>query len=65
LKRVAGCLGSRMHHSDWRFVFQGAPEEVNARLEQSLGSDGIRCERMNLEDFFVELLGGKQGEDLS
>jgi len=65
LKKEPGCLGTRMYYANWHVVFQGSPEQVKARLEQSLGSDGVRCERMNLEDFFVELLGGKQSDDLS
>jgi ABC-2 type transport system ATP-binding protein len=65
LKGMPRCVGTRTYYGDWHAVFHGAPDAVKAQLEQSLGSNGIRCERMNLEDFFVELLGGKQGQDLS
>jgi hypothetical protein len=60
LKRIPGCLRARSHHGNWHMVLEGAPDTVKQSLEQSLGTDGIRCERLNLEELFVELMGDRQ-----
>ncbi|MGH9715307.1 MAG: ABC transporter ATP-binding protein [Candidatus Acidiferrales bacterium] len=63
LARIPGYVRAREHYGDWHTVFQGTPEAVKKLLEQSLGSDGIRCERTNLEELFVELMGSKQEQE--
>jgi ABC-2 type transport system ATP-binding protein len=60
LKQIPGYLRARAHYGDWHAVFEGRAEAVSQRLAQSLGSDGIRCERMTLEEFFIELMGDRQ-----
>lgn len=60
LKQIPGFLRARSYYGDWHMVFAGTPETVKALLEQSLGTDGIRCERMTLEELFVELMGDRQ-----
>lgn len=60
LTQIPGYLRARARLGDWHAVFEGRPEAVSQRLAQSLGSDGIRCERMTLEEFFIELMGDRQ-----
>jgi ABC-2 type transport system ATP-binding protein len=59
LTQIPGYLVARARYGDWHAVFQGRPEAVRQRLEQSVGSNGIRCERMTLEEFFIELMGDR------
>ena len=64
LTRIPGCL--RAHHvsSGWHALFQGTPEDVQKRLAASLGTNGVHCERMNLEELFVELMGDQHGREV-
>ena len=62
---IPGYLRARQHYGDWHTVFQGTPEAIKERLERSLRSDGIRCERIDLEELFVELMGSNQEQELS
>ena len=57
LERVPGCLRARPVFEDWHAVFRGDPEEVSAKLHQTLGTNGARCVRVPLEELFVELVG--------
>ncbi len=57
LEQFPGCVRARGHYGVWHTVFAGNPETVKALLEQSLGSNNIRCERLTLEELFVELMG--------
>jgi ABC-2 type transport system ATP-binding protein len=61
LREIPGCVGTRLDRGDWHAVFRGVPEDVKSRIEHSLGSNGILCDRMTLEDLFVELMGEKRG----
>jgi ABC-2 type transport system ATP-binding protein len=63
LTHIPGYLRARSHYGDWHTVFQGTPESVKKCLEQSLGSDGIRCEPMTIEELFVELMGDKHKQE--
>jgi ABC-type uncharacterized transport system ATPase subunit len=65
LTRIPGCLRARSVSRDWHALFHGTPEEIHMRLSQSLGTNGIRCERMTLEELFVELIGNEQPSVLS
>jgi ABC-2 type transport system ATP-binding protein len=60
LQRVPGCMRARLVADDWHAVFRGAPETVEEQLKKSLGTNGVRCVRVPLEELFVELLGGKR-----
>ncbi len=63
LTRVPGYLRARRHYGDWHTVFHGSPEAVKKLLEQSLGSNGIRCARTNLEELFVELMARNEEQE--
>jgi ABC-2 type transport system ATP-binding protein len=58
LERLPGCMRVRPVFDDWHAVFQGAPEAVREQLKAALGTNGIRCARMPLEELFIELVGG-------
>ncbi|MEO8372900.1 MAG: ABC transporter ATP-binding protein [Candidatus Solibacter sp.] len=62
LERVPGCLRVRPVHENWHAVYRGTPAAVHAKLTAALGSNGIRCESVPLEELFIELVGGKRGE---
>jgi ABC-2 type transport system ATP-binding protein len=64
LTRISGCVRARSVSGDWHTVFQGTPDDVKRRLAESLGANGIRCERMNLEELFVELTGDQAARRL-
>lgn len=57
LEQLPGCVRARGRYGEWHTVFAGNPAAVKALLEQSLGSNNIRCERLTLEELFVELMG--------
>ena len=63
LEKTPGCLRVRPVSDDWHAVFQGAPEEVQEQLRAPLGSRGVQCVRVPLEELFVELVGGKAGKE--
>lgn len=60
LTRLPGCLRARAVARDWHVLFHGSPEDVQKRLSESLGTNGIRCDRMPLEELFVELTGTEE-----
>ncbi len=57
LEQLPGCVRARGRYGEWHTVFAGNPATVRALLEQSLGTNNIRCERLTLEELFVELMG--------
>jgi ABC-2 type transport system ATP-binding protein len=59
LEATQGCLGVRPFDDDWHAVFRGAPESVRAELAARYG-EPVRCNGLDLEDLFVELVGGKR-----
>jgi ABC-2 type transport system ATP-binding protein len=61
LSRIPGYLSAHPGSGAWRTVFRGTPEEVRSRFADSCGTNGVRCERIALEELFVELTGGEQG----
>jgi ABC-2 type transport system ATP-binding protein len=62
LESVAGCMRVRPVFDDWHAVFRGNPADVQASLRQALGASGIRCDRLPLEELFIEMVGGTRGE---
>jgi hypothetical protein len=60
IERIPGCLRVRAVYDDWHAVMEGEPEEVSARLAGTLGSDGVRCVQVPLEELFIELVGGER-----
>jgi len=62
LERVPGCLRVRPVYENWHAVYRGTPAAVHSKLIAALGSNGIRCESVPLEELFIELVGGKRGE---
>jgi ABC-2 type transport system ATP-binding protein len=58
IERTQGCLGVRLVRDEWHAVFDGEPEAVHRRLLESLGTNGIRCVSMPLEELFIEMVGG-------
>ncbi len=63
LEKTPGCLRVRPVFDDWHAVFQGAPDSVQEQLRGPLGSRGIQCVRVPLEELFVELVGGKTAKE--
>ena len=63
LEKTPGCLRVRPVFDDWHAVFQGAPDTVQEQLRAPLGSRGIQCIRVPLEELFVELVGGKTAKE--
>ena len=62
LEQVPGCLRVRPVFDDWHAVYRGDPAAVQAKLVSTLGANGIRCDRVPLEELFIEMVGGERGE---
>ena len=62
LEGTPGCLRVRPVYDDWHAVFRGEPGAVQAGVAASLGVNGIRCDRVPLEELFIEMVGGTRGE---
>ena len=62
LERVPGCLRVRPVFDDWHAVYRGEPAAVQAKLVAALGTNGVRCDRVPLEELFIEMVGGERGE---
>jgi ABC-2 type transport system ATP-binding protein len=54
--RIQGCFNLRQVSGDWHALMEGTPEDMCLRLEKSLGIDGIRCNRLPLEELFIEMV---------
>ena len=65
VESVPGCLRVRTVNDETHAVFHGTPETVRWQLQQSLGLANARCERVPLEELFVELVGGERLEKAS
>ncbi len=57
LLEVPGCLCVRGHGESLHAVFELAPDDCRARLDQHLGLVGVNCRTINLEEMFIELAG--------
>ncbi|MGA3236777.1 MAG: ABC transporter ATP-binding protein [Bryobacteraceae bacterium] len=62
IERTPGCLRVHAVGDQWHAVFEGAPDEVRRQLAGSMGTNGVRCLPLSLEELFIELLGGRKGE---
>ncbi len=60
MERVPGCLRVRQVAGDWHAVVEGTPETARRRIADSLHANGVSCQRVALEELFIELLGGEQ-----
>jgi ABC-type uncharacterized transport system ATPase subunit len=60
VERIPGCLRVRAVYDDWHAVVEGTPEEVSARVDQTLGANSVRCVQVPLEELFIELVGGER-----
>ena len=59
LRRIEGCLGSRVVEDELRAVFLGTPDEVRARLAPLAQAHTPSCTTLPLEDLMVEVLGDR------
>jgi ABC-2 type transport system ATP-binding protein len=62
VQSLPGCLRVHPVSDQWHAVFEGAPDEVQRQLVGSLGTKGVRCMPLSLEELFIELLGGRKPE---
>ncbi len=60
IDRIPGCLHTRLVFDDWHAVFEGSPELVTDRISESLGTNGIGCMRLPLEELFIEMVGSQR-----
>jgi ABC-2 type transport system ATP-binding protein len=59
LLRLAACRGVRERSDALHAVFALAPSGAAALLERELGVIGARCRAVDLEEMFIELVGGQ------
>ncbi len=65
IARLPHCLRVRMVGDAFHAVFHGQPNLVQWQLLDALGVANVRCERVPLEELFVELVGGERREKAS
>jgi ABC-2 type transport system ATP-binding protein len=58
INALPGVLHCRPVQDSWHILLQGASEETTRNIEQSFNIDGIRCVRLPLEEFFIEMTAG-------
>jgi len=49
--------------NDWHVVIDAAPDAAELQLKQALGTNGIRCVCVPLEELFIELVGGQREKE--
>ncbi len=59
LLALPGCLGVRERSDALHAVFRRDPESACALVRQELGVSDARCHTVNLEEMFIELVGGQ------
>jgi ABC-2 type transport system ATP-binding protein len=59
LEQVPGFVRRRARGSGWHAVCAREPAGAEAELRQRLGVADVRCVHVNLEDLFVNLVGGE------
>jgi ABC-2 type transport system ATP-binding protein len=59
LLNLEGCLGVRKRSDAMHAVFRLEPEKACETVRRELGVDGARCRTVNLEEMFIELVGGQ------
>jgi ABC-2 type transport system ATP-binding protein len=57
--RLAACRGVRERTDALHAVFALAPSETQALIERELALTGARCRAVDLEEMFIELVGGQ------
>ncbi|MEP6836320.1 MAG: ABC transporter ATP-binding protein [Gemmatimonas sp.] len=57
IRNLEGCLGARGGTNEWHAIFRGSPSEVQTRLQTKFNVSA-QCQRIPLEELFVELVGG-------
>ncbi len=65
IARLPQCLRVRTVGNAFHAVFRGQPDMVRWQLRDALGVADARCERVPLEELFVELVGGERLEKAS
>ena len=65
IARLPQCLRVRTVGNAFHAVFHGQPELMQWQLRDTLGVADARCERVPLEELFVELVGGERQEKAS
>src|SRR5262249_24055293 len=54
IERIPGCLRVRTVYDSWHAVVEGSPETVHERFVHALRQDEVHCERVPLEELFIE-----------
>ncbi len=65
IARLPACLRVRTVGPAFHAVFRGQPELLQWQLRDTLGVTDVRCERVPLEELFVEMVGGERLEKAS
>jgi len=59
VRQLAGCLAARERTEVMHAVFSARPEESRSILEREFGIPNSNCRRVDLEEMFIELVGGQ------
>jgi hypothetical protein len=59
VRQLAGCMAARERAEVMHAVFSMRPEESGSIIEKELGVKGVSCRRADLEEMFIELVGGQ------
>jgi ABC-2 type transport system ATP-binding protein len=57
LTAMEECLAARSRPESVHGVFRGEPRRIATTISERFGANGVRCERMPLEELFIELVG--------
>jgi ABC-2 type transport system ATP-binding protein len=56
VEQTPGRLHVRLVSDEWHVLIEGSPEEVQQRIGDHFGIEGIRCARIPLEELFIEMV---------
>jgi ABC-2 type transport system ATP-binding protein len=59
VRQLAGCMAARERAEVMHAVFSSRPEESSTIIERELGISKTNCRRADLEEMFIELVGGQ------
>lgn len=59
VRQLAGCMAVRERADVMHAVFSTRPEESGSIIERELGVPNASCRRADLEEMFIELVGGQ------
>ncbi len=59
VRQLAGCMAVRERAEIMHAVFSSRPEESGSIIERELGVKDVNCRRADLEEMFIELVGGQ------